>query len=111
MQHLYQHIHQDPRFHELETKRRVLSWTLATIVFATILLYIAATAFWHELFSTPISPDSSVTWGVVIGMGDVIVYILFVGYYIWRANNEFDNLKDGIVADAHRLAVEPREKK
>ncbi|MBI4696464.1 MAG: DUF485 domain-containing protein [Gammaproteobacteria bacterium] len=110
MQHLYRQIYADPRFHELEMKRGVLSWTLAIIVLATVAQYIAATAYFHEWFSATISPESSVTWGIVIGMVDCVVYILFVGFYIWRANNEFDNLKDAIVADAHRLAGDKGEK-
>lgn len=108
MQHIYREIHRDPRFHELERKRSRLSWTLVAIVLATAFFYIYATAFDHSLFSTPIAPDSAITWGVVHGIADVILYVVFVGIYIRRANNEFDTLKEAIVADAIR-ATENRQ--
>ena len=44
MQHLYRHIHANPKFHELERKRARLSWTLAAIVLVNVFWYIFATA-------------------------------------------------------------------
>lgn len=102
MQHVYRHIHRDPRFHELERKRSVLSWSLATIVLATAFFYIYATAFDQSLFAAPIAPGSAITWGIVHGIADVVLYVIFVGIYIRFANNDFDDLKETIVADALR---------
>ena len=111
MQHLYKAIKEDPRFHELERKRRVFSWTLVTIVLANCLWYIFATAFYPErgfarFWGTPIGEGYATTWGIVIGLLQTVLFIGLVGLYIYRANTEFDVLKDIIVADAKRAAGE-----
>lgn len=113
MQHIYKKIYQDPRFHELERKRRIFSWTLAGIVLANCFWYIFATAFYPEhgyarFWGTPIAAGYATTWGIVIGLLQTILFILVVGIYIYRANNEFDVLKDAIVADAQRSAGEEK---
>lgn len=111
MQKIYQLIQADPRFHELERKRGRFGWTLATIVVANCLWYMAATAFFPEsgfarLWGEPVSMGATTTWGIVIGFTQTVLFILLVGLYIRRANREFDTLKDAIVADARRAAGE-----
>ena len=111
MQHIYRRIQADPRFHELERKRGRFGWTLAIIVLANCLWYMGATAFFPELafarfWGEPISEGGSTTCGIFIGFVQTVVFILLVGLYIYRANTEFDTLKDAIVADARRAAGE-----
>lgn len=109
MEHIYREIHRDPRFHELERKRGRLSWTLAAIVVGNVLWYIFATAFYPEagfarLWGEPVGAGMTTTWGIVIGLAQTVGFVALVGYYIRRANGEFDSLKDAIVADATRRA-------
>lgn len=111
MQEIYTRIKADPRFRELERKRRVFSWLMAAIVTANCFWYIGATAFFPEMafarfWGEPILEGGSTTWGIVIGAAQTVLFIALVGLYIHRANNEFDNLKDAIVADARRAAGE-----
>ena len=107
MRDIYKKIHQDPRFHELERKRRVFTWILTSIVLGNVVWYILATAFYPtaafaRLWGTPIADGYTTTWGIVIGISQTILFIVLVGVYILRANGEFDTLKDVIVADAVR---------
>ena len=107
MQDIFERIHADPRFHELERKRRVFTWLLAGIVLANCAWYILATAFFPtaafaKLWGTPIAEGYVTTWGIVIGMAQTVLFIALVGVYILRANGEFDRLRDAIVADATR---------
>ena len=111
MEHLYRQIHADPRFHELEQKRSRLSWTLAAIVIANALWYTLATAFFPEagfarFWGTPVADGAATTWGIVIGIVQIVVFIALVLYYIHRANGEFDVLKDAIVRAAVQNAGE-----
>jgi uncharacterized membrane protein (DUF485 family) len=108
MQPIYQAVLKDPRFRVLEAKRRRLSWTLAAIVLANTAWYTLATAFYPDfgfarLWGEPIGPGYAVTWGIVIGALQTVLFIALVGYYIYRANGEFDALTDAIVADAERF--------
>lgn len=113
MQHIYKKIKEDPRFRELERKRRVFSWTMVGIVLANDFWYIFATAFFPEygfarFWGTPIGEGYATTWGIVIGLLQTVLYIVLVWIYVYRANNEFDTLKDAIVADARRAAGEAK---
>ena len=113
MQDIYQQVMKDPRFRELERKRRHLSWTLASIVLANCFWYIFATAFYPEagfarLWGEPIGPGYATTWGIVIGGLQTVLFIALVGYYIHRANGEFDALTTAIVNDATRRAEDLR---
>lgn len=109
MDNIYAEIHRNPRFHELERKRGRLSWALATIVVANAVWYILATAFYPEagfarFWGTPVAAGDAITWGIVIGLAQLVLFIALVNYYVYRANGEFDALKDAIIADARRAA-------
>lgn len=111
MQEIYRRIQADPRFHELERKRGRFSWALALIVIANCLWYMGATAFFPDvpfakLWGEPLTEGGSTTWGIAIGFAQTVGFILLVGLYIYRANSEFDRLKDAIVADAMRATGE-----
>jgi uncharacterized membrane protein (DUF485 family) len=112
MQPIYREVLNDPRFRLLEAKRRRLSWVLVTIVLANCFWYILATAFYPaagfaRLWGTPIGAGYATTWGIVIGIAQTILFIALVGYYIHRANGEFDALTTAIVADANRRMDQP----
>jgi uncharacterized membrane protein (DUF485 family) len=117
MQHLYRLIHANPRFHELERKRSRLSWTLASIVMANIVWYIIATAFFPKnaeatglladiarFWGQPVADGAATTWGIYIGLVQVVGFIGLVVFYINKANGELDALKDAVIADAMRAA-------
>ena len=113
MQHLYKLIHANPRFHELERKRSRLSWTLAIIVLANAFWYIGATAFYPEagfarFWGEPVGAGQALTWGIVIGLFQTVLFIALVVYYISRANGDLDALKDAVIADALRDAGEQK---
>ncbi len=105
MQPIYEAVLKDPRFRLLEVKRRRLSWTLAGIVLANDAWYTLATAFYPEagfarLWGESIGSGHATTWGIVIGLIQTVLFIALVGYYIYRANGEFDALTSAIVTDA-----------
>lgn len=107
MQQVYRHIFKDPRFHELQRRRGRLSWTLAGIVIANDTWYVLATAFYPEaafarFWGLPVSEGAAITWGIAIGLAQTVLFILLVLYYIYRANGEFETLKEVVVADALR---------
>ncbi|MEM7466122.1 MAG: DUF485 domain-containing protein [Pseudomonadota bacterium] len=90
MEDLYEKIDRDPAFHALQQRRSRFSWTLAGIMLATYYAFILVIAFKPALFAIPINPDSTVTWGIVAGLGVIGVSFILTGVYVHRANGEFD---------------------
>jgi uncharacterized membrane protein (DUF485 family) len=100
MQQYYQQIHDDPRFHDLERKRGIFSWSLALIILICYFSFIIIIAFFPHLFAQTISHGSSITWGIPIGLFVIIISFLLTGIYVYRANREFDSTVKKII-DSH----------
>jgi uncharacterized membrane protein (DUF485 family) len=111
MQHLYRHIQADPRFHALERKRRGFTSLLLAFLIGNEVWYILATAYYPKfgfarLWGEPIAAGYATTWGIVIGIAQTVLYIALVGIYTYRANGEFETLKNTVVQDALRAVGE-----
>ncbi len=91
MEDLYKKIDQDAEFHALQKRRSRFSWTLAVLMLTTYYAFILVIAFKPSLFAIPVNPDSTVTWGIIAGLGVIAVSFLLTGIYVYRANGEFDN--------------------
>ncbi len=97
MQQFYKKIYDDPKFHELERKRGKFSWVLALAVLATYYAFILVVAFRPELFAIPISNGSVITWGIPVGLFVIVFSFLLTGVYVWRANREFDQIRQKLI--------------
>ncbi len=97
MQQYYRRIYDDPRFHELENKRGLFSWSLASIVLISYFSFIMIIAFFPMVFAQTISPNSSITWGIPVGLFVIVISFLLTGIYVYRANREFDLISKEIV--------------
>lgn len=97
MQQFYKRIYGDPKFHELERKRGRFSWILALAVLVTYYAFILVIAFRPELFATPISNGSVITWGIPVGLFVIVFSFLLTGVYVWRANREFDQIMQKLI--------------
>ena len=57
---------------------------------------------------TALAPSSAAAREqIVIGMTQTCLFVVLVGYYIYRANGEFDRLTESIVEQATRRAARP----
>ncbi|MGR8947439.1 MAG: DUF485 domain-containing protein [Gammaproteobacteria bacterium] len=90
MEHVYEKINQDPEFHALQKRRSRFSWILAGIMLTTYYAFILVIAFQPSLFAIPLAEGSTVTWGIVAGLGVIAVSFILTGVYVVRANGEFD---------------------
>lgn len=97
MQQFYKNIYDDPKFHELERKRGKFSWILVLAVLVTYYAFILVIAFRPELFATPISNVSVITWGIPAGLFVIVFSFLLTGVYVWRANREFDQIMQKLI--------------
>ncbi len=51
--------------------------------------FILLIAFAPGWLGTPLNPNTSVTRGIPIGVGVIVISFVLTGIYIWRANGEF----------------------
>lgn len=96
-QAVYERIRNDPKFHELNARRRRLTLTLSAVVLVTYYGFMMVVAFAPRLLATPIAAGATTSVGVPIGAGLVVLYWLLTGLYVRKANLEFDVENDEIV--------------
>lgn len=97
---IYQRIRSNPKYRAEMAKRSRFSWTLAAIVLVIFYGFILVVAFAPGLLATPLSPGSTTTIGIPIGVGIIALFWLLTGYYIHRANKEFDTANLEIIREA-----------
>ena len=97
----YEHIRNNEKFHNLVAQRSRLSWTLAVLILVVYYSFILVIAFAPGLFGIPISNDSTITWGIIIGLVVILFTFLITGIYVHRANTIFDKLLQDVVDASH----------
>lgn len=108
MQQFYRQIYEDPKFHELEKKRGRFSWLLALIMLSNYFTFILIIAFSPDIFATPLSEHTVITWGIPIGILVIFISFLLTGIYVWRANREFDQIRQELIN--HHLHIGSTDK-
>ncbi|MDU7373864.1 MAG: DUF485 domain-containing protein [Klebsiella michiganensis] len=48
---------------------------------------------------TPLHAGTSVTRGIPIGIGVIVISFVLTGIYVWRANGEFDRLTKSVLSE------------
>jgi uncharacterized membrane protein (DUF485 family) len=93
----YEHIRNNEKFHNLIAQRSNLSWTLAVLILIVYYSFILVIAFSPGLFGIPINDESTITWGIVIGLAVILFTFVITGVYVHRANTIFDKLLRDVV--------------
>jgi len=91
-------IRANPKYQELKSKRNTFGITLLILMLVVYYGYIALIAWNKEFLGTPIGSGVT-TIGVPIGFGVIIFTIAITGFYVRRANSEFDRLTAEIIAE------------
>jgi uncharacterized membrane protein (DUF485 family) len=89
---IYLSIQNSPRFKELVRKRERFAWILSAIILLI--------AYGPQVLGAKISPGSSITWGIPLGVGLIVSAFVLTGIYVRRANGEFDDLNNAILKEA-----------
>jgi len=89
---IYQRIEKSARFKELVKKRQCFATLLSLIMLVLYVGFILLIAFVPGWLGTPLYEGTSVTRGIPIGVGIIVISFLLTGIYVWRANGEFDRL-------------------
>ncbi|HEI8867945.1 TPA: DUF485 domain-containing protein [Serratia odorifera] len=96
---IYQGIEQNPRFKELVRKRSRFAWLLSLITLALYVGFIFLIAFNPQWLGTPIAAGSTITRGIPIGVGLIVISFVLTGIYVFRANGEFDRLNAEVLRE------------
>jgi uncharacterized membrane protein (DUF485 family) len=99
---IYSKIQDSPRFKELVSKRERFAWILSAIMLGLYAAFILLIAYGPQVMGTKISADSSITWGIPIGVGLIISAFILTAIYVRRANGEFDDLNNEILKEAQQ---------
>ena len=92
-------IQRHPKYLELRAKRNRLGVFLTILMLIVYYGYIALIAFNKPFLAQPIGAGVT-SLGIPIGFGVIVFTIAITGYYVNRANGEFDRLTQEILKDA-----------
>lgn len=84
----------NPKYHELVSKRARFGWTCAIVMLAVYYAFIMTIAFAPQVLGQPLSEGSVITVGIPVGFGVIIFAFVLTGIYVYRANTEFDRLNN-----------------
>lgn len=97
---IYARIRQNPRFAELVEKRTRFATTLAAIVLVVFYGFILLVAFAPDLIGKRLFDGSNLTFGVLAGLLQFIIFWVLTLVYVRRANGEFDDINKEIIQAA-----------
>ncbi|WP_312214312.1 DUF485 domain-containing protein [Pseudescherichia sp.] len=98
-----QQIENSAHYRELVDKRQRFAFILSLIVLVMYISFIMLIAFAPGWLGTPLHPGTSVTRGIPIGIGVILISFILTGVYVWRANGEFDRLNSDVVREVKAL--------
>ncbi|ARS53011.1 MULTISPECIES: DUF485 domain-containing protein [Kushneria] len=92
-------IQRNASFQELVQKRSRFAMTLSVIMLSLYMAFILLIAFAPGVLGTPLAQGMTTTWGILIGLGLILVAIVLTGLYVRRANGEFDRLNARVLEE------------
>lgn len=106
----YDHIRNNAQFEKLIRQRSRLSWTLASLVMIVYYSFILVIAFAPGMLGIPVSPEATMTWGILIGLGVILFTFLTTGIYVHKANTVYDQQLREVIAASEKHAGELDQK-
>ncbi|MCT4702942.1 DUF485 domain-containing protein [Enterobacteriaceae bacterium H20N1] len=98
---IYQRIEDSAHFRELVEKRQRFAIILSIIMLVIYVGFILLIAFAPGWLGTPLHAGTSVTRGIPIGIGVIIISFVLTAVYVWRANGEFDRLTHAMLREVN----------
>lgn len=89
----------NPKYQKLVRIRSSFGWILTALMMFVYYGYIALIAFNKEALAARLG-EGVMTVGIPVGFGVIVFTVLITGFYVRRANSEFDQLTREIVEEA-----------
>jgi uncharacterized membrane protein (DUF485 family) len=96
---LVRRITGDHKYQELKAKRTRFGWTLTLLMMVAYYGFVLLVAF-NKPFLAQRLGEGVMTLGIPIGFGIIVFTIAITGYYVRRANAEFDTLSEAVAKEA-----------
>ena len=96
----------NPKFQEMVSKKRTLSWTLTAIMLFVYVGFMLLVGYNKEFLLTKISSDGVTTLGIPLGLGIIVLSFLLCGVYSYIANNKLDQLNEDAMREVEAIAHE-----
>jgi uncharacterized membrane protein (DUF485 family) len=96
------HIQNNPKYHELVSRRDTLAWTLSALVCVMYFGFILLVAFGRDFLTQPLAAGSVIPLGMPIGVGVIFFSCVLTGIYVYQANTVFDRLNHEIIEEASK---------
>ncbi|WP_455426081.1 DUF485 domain-containing protein [Dryocola sp. LX212] len=100
---IYQRIEESAHFRELVAKRQRFATILSLIMLVIYVGFILLIAFAPGWLGTPLHAGTTVTRGIPIGIGVIVISFVLTAIYVWRANGEFDRLTHDVIREVDVL--------
>jgi uncharacterized membrane protein (DUF485 family) len=88
-----------PKYQELKAKRTSFGWTLTIAMLVVYYGFILLVAFNKPFLATRLG-EGVMTIGMPIGLGVIVFTVVITGFYVRRANAEFDALSSEVTKGA-----------
>jgi len=85
----------NPKYQQLKSRRSKLGWWLTIAMMVVYYGFILLVAFDKPFLAQRLGAGVT-TIGMPIGFGVIVFTVLITGFYVRRANTEFDRLTDEI---------------
>ena len=96
---LTQRIATDPRYLDLKVRRARFGWWLTLAMMVVYYGFILLVAFNKPFLATRLG-EGVTTIGMPLGLAVIIFTIVITGFYVRRANSQYDVLSDQIIKGA-----------
>ena len=94
-------IEANPKYQALKRKRGGFGWLLTLLMLLAYYGFIGLIAFDKEFLAKPIGSGVT-TLGIPIAFGVIVFTIAITGFYVRRANSEYDRLTAEILKESTR---------
>lgn len=88
-----------PKFKQLVRYRGRLSFIFSLLIFVGYGIFVIGMAYFPSWMATPIVANSSITYGILIGLFMIIFGVLISWLYMILANRDFDVLKQQLLEE------------
>lgn len=96
---VYQRIENSVHFRELVEKRQRFAFLLSILMLIIYVGFILLIAFAPHWLGTPLHAGTTVTRGIPIGIGVILISFVLTAIYVWRANSEFERLTRAVLSE------------
>lgn len=94
-------IRQHPKFATLVKRRSTLAWSLAALTLAIYYIYMLVITLAPEVLHQAINAGGVLSVGIPVGAAIIVFTWALTGYYVYKANTEFDLLTAEILKESN----------